>query len=43
MRERMNLMSAKYLNELYDLVKTLNDSDKTKLVQHLVDMMNTLV
>ena len=41
MRESMNLMSAKYLNELYDLVKTLNDSDKTKLVQHLVDMMNT--
>lgn len=43
MRESMNLMSAKYLNELYDLAKTLNDSDKTKLVQHLVDMMNTLV
>ena len=39
----MNLMSAKYLNELYDLVKILNDRDKTKLVQHLVDMMNTLV
>ena len=37
----MNLMSAKYLNELYDLVKILNDRDKTKLVQHLVDMMNT--
>ena len=36
-------MSAKYLNELYDLVKILNDRDKTKLVQHLVDMMNTLV
>ena len=34
-------MSAKYLNELYDLVKTLNDNDKTKLVQHLVNMMNT--
>ena len=41
MRESMNLMSAKYLNDLYDLVKILNDRDKTKLVQHLVDMMNT--
>ena len=36
----MNHISANYLSELYDLVKVLNDNDKIKLVQRLVDMMN---